>query len=146
VSEVEDIATVVIDCAVKLHMRIGPGLLESAYELILCEMLRTCGFSVQRQVPITIDIDGIRIADAFRADILVNEKLLIELKSTEQLHPVHAKQVLTYLKLLDLPLGLLINFGQATLARGLPRVVNGPTTFVPSHLRAKPTFSESEST
>lgn len=137
VSDAEHLATAAIDCAVKLHIRLGPGLLESAYELILCEMLKAKGFSVDRQVPITIDVDGIRIADAFRPDILINRTLLIELKSVERLNPVYGKQVLTYLRLLDLPLGLLMNFGQETLKDGLRRVINGPTSFVPSRLRVK---------
>jgi GxxExxY protein len=133
--QTEDIATVAIDYAVRLHQRLGPGLLESAYELILAEQLARAGFHVERQKAVGIDFDGMRIVDAFRVDLLVERQLIIELKAIERLAPVHTRQVLTYLKLLDLKLGLLINFGQETLIAGLRRVVNGPTTFVPSRLR-----------
>lgn len=134
--DVEALARIAIDCGMRLHRQLGPGLLESAYETILFEQLRREGLAVERQKAISIDVDRIRIADAFRADLLVENVLLIEIKSADRLAPVHVKQVLTYLKLLDLPLGLLMNFGQETLRDGLRRVVNGPATFVPSRLRA----------
>lgn len=133
---VEHLARVAIDCGMRLHQRLGPGLLESAYETILLEQLRREGLFVERQKAISIDVDGIRVADAFRADLLIEHALLIEIKSVDRLAPVHTKQVLTYLKLLDLRVGLLMNFGQATLRDGLRRIVNGPSSFVPSRLRA----------
>lgn len=142
--DIEYLAAEAIDCGINLHKRLGPGLLESVYEIILCEQLRARGFVVEKQRPITIEFDGIRIADAFRADLLVEQKLVIEIKALDGLIPVHIKQVLTYLKLLDLPLGLLMNFGQETFRDGLRRVVNGPSSFVPSRLRANPSLSSSQ--
>ena len=134
--DVEQLARAAIDCGMRLHKRLGPGLLESAYEVILCEQLQREGFLVERQKAVSIDVDGIRIADAFRVDLLINQTLVLEIKSVDRLAPVHSKQLLTYLKLLDLRLGLLMNFGQETLRDGLRRIVNGPSTFVPSRLRA----------
>jgi GxxExxY protein len=134
--EVEQLARVAIDCGMRLHKRLGPGLLESAYEIILCEQLQREGLRVERQKAVSIDVDGIRIADAFRVDLLLNGTLVLEIKSVDRLAPVHSKQLLTYLKLLDLRLGLLMNFGQETLRDGLRRIVNGPSSFVPSRLRA----------
>ena len=134
--DVEQLARAAIDCGMRLHKRLGPGLLESAYEVILCEQLQREGLLVDRQKAVSIDFDGIRVADAFRVDLLVNGTLVLEIKSVDRLVPVHSKQLLTYLKLLDLRLGLLMNFGQETLRDGLRRIVNGPSNFVPSRLRA----------
>ena len=133
---VEHLARVAIDCGMRLHQRLGPGLLESAYETILVEQLRREGLFVECQKAISIDVDGIRVADAFRADLLVENVLLIEIKSVDSPGTVHTKQVLTDLKLLDLPVGLLMNFGEALLRNGLRRIVSGPSSFVPSRLRA----------
>ncbi len=133
--ELEDIARIAVDCGFKLHERLGPGLLESAYELVLAESLRRRGLNVQRQVPISIVVDEIAIDDAFRADMLIEDRLLIELKSVEATNPVHKKQVLTYLRLMELPLGLLMNFGAATFREGCHRVVNNHTDFASSRLR-----------
>ncbi len=143
--DVEQLARIAINCGMRLHKRLGPGLLETAYEVILCEQLQREGLLVERQKAISIDVDGIRIADAFRVDLLVNETLVLEIKSVDRLAPVHAKQLLTYLKMLDLRLGLLMNFGQETLRDGLRRIVNGPSTFVPSRLRANLQAHEQES-
>lgn len=140
--DTERLASIAIDCAVALHRQLGPGLLESVYELVLTEKLRLAGFQVERQKAIPIEIDGLRIADAFRADLLVEDRLLIEIKSIERLAPIHIKQVLTYLRLMKLPLGLLMNFGQETLRDGLRRVVDGPSSFVPSRLRANSPCSD----
>ena len=142
--DVEQLARAAIDCGMRLHKRLGPGLLESAYEVILCEQLQREGFFVERQKAVSIDVDGIRIADAFRVDLLINQTLVLEIKSVDRLAPVHSKQLLTYLKLLDLRLGLLMNFGQETLRDGLRRIVNGPSTFVPSRLRANLQSHEQE--
>lgn len=103
---------------------LGPGLLESVYEILLCELLKDRGLHFERQVPVTIRYGAIIVENAFRADILVERKLVIELKSTEQHAPVHAKQLLTYLRLMDLPLGLLINFGAASFKEGVRRLAN----------------------
>ena len=142
--DVEQLARAVIECGMRLHKRLGPGLLESAYEVILCEQLQREGLLVERQKAVSIDFDGIRVADAFRVDLLVNGTLVLEIKSVDRLVPVHSKQLLTYLKLLDLRLGLLMNFGQETLRDGLRRIVNGPSTFVPSRLRANLQSHEQE--
>jgi GxxExxY protein len=142
--EVEELAREVIDAAFHLHRRIGPGLLESVYELLLEEQLRRRGFHLDRQLPIEIEIDEIRIADAFRADLLVERRLLIELKSVERLAPVHSKQVLTYIRLMNLPLGLLINFGAELFREGTKRVINNRPLRAFAPLRE--TFSSPSST
>jgi len=124
VSELEALARVAVDCGFKLHEALGPGLLESVYEACLCHSLAKRGLHVQRQVSVPVRYEGLILDEGFRADVLLERKLLIELKSTEAHSPVHAKQVLTYLKLLDLPLGLLMNFGAPTFKQGLRRLVN----------------------
>jgi GxxExxY protein len=122
--EINVITGQVVDAAYRLHSRLGPGLLESVYESVLARLLEQSGFSVERQKPISFEFDGLRFDEAFRADLLVASRVLVELKSVEQLAPVHHKQVLTYLRLLDLPLGLLINFGAPLLKEGVHRIVN----------------------
>jgi GxxExxY protein len=124
-ASVEDMARLVVDCGFRLHQKLGPGLLESAYEAILADQLARRGIAVERQKPIPIKYDGVDLAEGFRADLLLNGQLLVELKSVERLSPLHSKQVLTYLRLLDLPLGLLINFGGATFKEGVRRIANG---------------------
>ena len=131
----EELSRIAVDCAYRMHVEIGPGLLESVYEAVLEKLLREKGLSVERQKPIPIELMGLSINEGFRADLIVEGILLIELKSVEQLAPVHAKQVLTYLRLLNLPLGLLINFGAATFKEGCKRIVNGKQDFASSHLR-----------
>jgi GxxExxY protein len=120
----EDIARISVDCGFKLHQTLGPGLLESVYEVCLASSLADRGLSVERQRPIPIRFNGLHFEEGFRADILVEGILLIELKSTERYAPVHAKQVLTYLRLMDLPLGLLMNFGAPTFKDGVRRLLN----------------------
>ncbi len=120
----EAIARTAVDCGYRLHVEVGPGLLESVYEVLLAEYLKECGLSVARQVRVPITHKGKELEEAFRADLIVENKLLIELKSAERISSVHPKQVLTYLRLLNLPLGLLMNFGQATFRDGLKRVAN----------------------
>ena len=121
---IETLAAIVIDCGYHLHRSLGPGLLESAYELILAKVIEGRGLQVSRQVAIPITYDGVVIDNAFRADLLIENTLLVELKSSERIAPVHAKQVLTYLRLMNLPLGLLMNFGQPTFKSGLQRIAN----------------------
>jgi GxxExxY protein len=123
--ELERLATVAVDCGFKIHNALGPGLLESVYEVVLADSLAERGLKVERQKPISIRFNGRVFDEGFRADILVEGKLLIELKSCERLAAVHGRQVLTYLKLLDLPLGLLMNFGCATFKEGIRRIANG---------------------
>ncbi len=121
---IESLAKSAVDCGFQIHKEIGPGLLEAAYELLLAESLAARGLYVERQVSIDLKANGIVIDNAFRADILVEKCLLIEVKSTEQHAPVHAKQVITYLRLMQLPLGILMNFGAPTFKEGVRRIAN----------------------
>ena len=121
---IEALAKVAVDCGFQIHKEIGPGLLESAYELLLAESLVARGLFVERQVSIDLRANGIVIDNAFRADILIEKCLLLEIKSTEQHAPVHAKQVITYLRLMQLPLGILMNFGAPTFKEGVRRIAN----------------------
>ncbi|HMO91924.1 MAG TPA: GxxExxY protein [Pirellulaceae bacterium] len=131
----EELARIAVDCGFRLHKELGPGLLESVYEAVLARMLENEGLQVRRQVPVPIAVMGMRFEEGFRADILIEDLLLLELKSVENLAPVHSKQLLTYLRLLELPLGLLMNFGAATFKEGVRRIVNGPQSFASSCLR-----------
>jgi len=133
--DLETLAAVAVDCGLKLHQGLGPGLLESVYEAVLAESLKRRGLSVERQKPVDIVFDAMVLREGFRADLLVEGRLLIELKSVERIVPVHAKQLLTYLRLMGLPLGLLMNFGAATFREGIKRVVNNHTDFASSRLR-----------
>ena len=132
---VEELSSIVVDCAYKLHVEAGPGLLESVYEAVLASMLEARGLRVRRQVPVPIRLMNLEFNEGFRADIMVEDALLIELKSVEHLLPVHSKQLLTYLRLLDLPLGLMINFGAPTFKEGIKRIVNRHKNFAASRLR-----------
>jgi GxxExxY protein len=122
--DIEAIVKVVIDTGFKLHIDVGPGLLESVYEAVLAKRLERLGLKVNRQMPIRIAIDDMIFPEAFRADIIVEDQLLVELKSIDRLMPVHSKQVLTYLRLANLSIGLLMNFGEETFKQGLKRLVN----------------------
>ena len=130
-SEIEKLASVAVDCGFQIHKELGPGLLESVYETVLAGALEQRGLSVKRQTPIPISFRGLTFADAFRADVIVENSLLIEVKSVERNAPVHAKQLLTYLRLMEQPLGLLMNFGCDTFRDGVKRVVNGHNSFAP---------------
>jgi len=121
----DEIARSVVECSYELHKELGPGLLESVYEVLLADGLRKRGLSVERQKPIPICFRGQRFDEGFRADLLVEELVLVELKSVEVLARVHRKQVLTYLRLTNLQLGLLINFGGELLKGNIERLVNG---------------------
>ncbi len=123
-TELEELARISVDCGFKLHQALGPGLLESVYEACLFQNLAKRGLAVERQRPIPIRYEGVILEEGFRADLIVEGRLLIELKSTEQFAPVHGKQLLTYLRLMNLPLGLLMNFGAPTFKEGLRRVAN----------------------
>ena len=114
----------IVDAAFKLHQGLGPGLLESVYESLLAKELCRRGFQVERQTPISFEFDGLCFDEGFRVDLLVEGTVVVELKSVETVSPVHKKQLLTYLRLLRLPVGLLVNFGSATLREGLHRIVN----------------------
>ena len=122
--DVEELARVALDCGYRLHREIGPGLLETVYEILLAEFLRERGLRVERQKVVPIMFRGKFLDEAFRVDLLIEDRLVIELKSTERHAPVHAKQVLTYLRLMDLPLGLLMNFGAPSFKEGIKRLAN----------------------
>lgn len=122
--DIDRITGDVLDSAIRLHKELGPGLLESVYETLLAASLARMGYRVLRQQPVDIEFDGIRFPAAFRIDILVEDTLLIEVKSVDRLHAAHAKQLLTYLRLTKQPVGLLINFSGATLKEGFRRLVN----------------------
>ena len=122
--EIEELARIAVDCGFKLHKELGPGLLESVYEVLLAESMRERGLGVMRQVPVPIRYKGVVVDNAFRIDLLVEDTLVIELKSTERDSALYPKQLLTYLRLTDRSLGLLMNFGQETFKQGVQRVVN----------------------
>ncbi len=120
-----EIAKIIVDAAYGVHKRLGPGLLESVHEIILAYELSERGLKVKRQVPVTIVYNDMKFDEGFRADIIVEDKVIVELKSVEKVVPVHKKQLLTYLRLADKRLGLLINFGSELIRDGISRVVNG---------------------
>ena len=120
-----EIGKIVVDCAVKLYMELGPGLLESVYEVLLAHRLEKHGLYVERQVNIPIQYDGVRFDEGFRADLIVEGKVLLELKSVERTSNAHKKQVLTYLKLTGIKLGYLLNFGESLMKDGIHRILNG---------------------
>lgn len=122
--ELERIAKDVVDASMKLHMALGPGLLESIYNVILQKKLQERGYQVEREVPIPVEYEGLQFELGFRADLIINGCFIVEVKSVEKLAPVHAKQLLTYLKVTDIRLGLLINFGEALLKDGIKRIAN----------------------
>ncbi|MDZ4159388.1 MAG: GxxExxY protein [Anaerolineaceae bacterium] len=133
--EIDEITGIVVDAAYKVHTGLGPGLLESVYEGVLARELEKRGFFVERQKTISFESDGIRFDEGLRVDLFVENIVVVELKSVEKFAPVHAKQVLTYLRLLHLPVGLLINFGSPTLKEGLQRIVNNYQPSAASRLR-----------
>ncbi|MFC1652847.1 GxxExxY protein [Planctomycetota bacterium] len=123
--EENDIGTIVVDSAVHLHQALGPGLLELVYEVILARRLEKRGLVVKRQVAIPIEFEGEKFDEAFRADLVIENKVIIELKSVEKVAPVHKKQLLTYLKLTGMKLGYLLNFGDELMKHGIIRTING---------------------
>ena len=120
-----EIAKIVVDLSVKLHVRFGPGLHERVYAVVLTHELRKHGLHVEREVSVPIRYENIVFEEGFKADIIVEEKLILELKVVEDLAPVHRRQLLTYLRLLDLKLGLRLNFGENYMKDGIVRIVNG---------------------
>ena len=119
-----EIGTVVVDSGFQVHSSLGPGLLESVYEMSLAHELESRGLHVVRQQPIEVSYRHVTFEEGFRADIVVENKVIIELKSVEELHPVHKKQLLTYLKLSGCRLGYLMNFGSPLFKDGITRIVN----------------------
>jgi len=128
--DIEELARIAVDCGFRLHEDIGPGLLETAYEAFLAASLMERGLRVEVQKPVPVTYRGAAIRDAFRADLIVEQRLIIEVKSVDRLAPVHAKQLLTYLRLMELPLGLLMNFGADLYRNGLKRVINDRSAYV----------------
>ncbi len=119
------IGTAVVDIAIQIHKELGPGLLESVYEIVFAHELTKLGFNIKRQVPISITYHGLVFQEGFRADIVIEDKVILELKSVLSLMPVHKKQLLTYLKLSGCKLGYLLNFNEELMKSGISRVVNG---------------------
>jgi len=120
----DELSKIILDTAFDIYFELGPGLLESVYEEILFHELKSKNLYVERQKSIEIDWKGKKLPLGFRADLIVDNKVLIELKSVEKIAPVHSKQVLTYLKLTNLKLGLLLNFNEAYFKHGISRIVN----------------------
>ena len=119
-----EIGKIVVDAAIQVHRALGPGLLESVYEVVLAHKLGSSGLKADRQVPIPIEFEGIRFDEGFRADLVVEEKVILELKSVEKVTAAHKKQIQTYLRLTGLKLGYLLNFGEALMKHGITRAVN----------------------
>jgi GxxExxY protein len=123
-----EIGKIIVDTAISVHKELGPGLLESVYEVILTYELEKSGLSVKRQLPVPIKYKGIKFDEGFRSDIVVENKVIIELKSVETISKAHKKQVLTYLRLTGHKLGYLLNFGEALMKDGISRIINGDIT------------------
>jgi GxxExxY protein len=137
VKDLEELARIAMDCGFRIHKELGPGLLESVYEAILADSLSRAGLLVERQKPLPISFEGVQINEGYRVDLLIEDCLIVEIKSVERLVRVHGKQLLTYLRLAQQPLGLLMNFGGETLKEGVRRVANN-YAFAPSRLCVNP--------
>jgi GxxExxY protein len=120
-----EIGTIVVTEAIAVHKALGPGLLESVYEAILAQRLSRHRLKVERQVPVKIEFEGLTFEEGFRADLIIEKKVILELKSVETLNNAHKKQLLTYLKLTGLKLGYLLNFGEELMKNGITRTING---------------------
>ena len=119
------IGAIIVDEAVRIHKTLGPGLMEIVYEAVLARRLEKRGLVVERQKPVSIEFEENNFDEGFRADLIINGLVIIELKSVEKLAPVHKKQLLTYLRLTDLKVGYLLNFGDALMKDGVSRIING---------------------
>lgn len=122
--ELNTVTGMVVDAAIRIHMKVGPGLLESVYETILARDLAARGLYVERQKPVSFDFEGLWFESAFRLDLLVERKVVVEVKSATNIAPAHEKQLLTYLRLLDCRVGLLLNFGAPYMRDGIRRIAN----------------------
>jgi GxxExxY protein len=140
-ADIEELARLAIDCGLKIHRELGPGLLESVYEAVLAREIGNRGVKVDRQVPVAIEYDGLAFAEGFRADLLIDDNLIVEVKSVDRIQPVHGKQLLTYLRLTGRPLGVLLNFGGATFREGIRRIVNNHVDIGSSRLRVNQSSS-----
>jgi len=123
--EPNEVTAQIVDAAFKIHLELGPGLLETVYEVVLAHELTKRGLRMRRQVPVPIEYDGLPFDEGFRLDLLVEESIIVEIKSVEKNHPIHAKQLRTYLVLAKLQLGLVLNFGLERMKHGITRIVNG---------------------
>lgn len=141
-TELDEITSAIISAAVRIHRDLGPGLLESLYESVLARALLKRGLRVERQRVIDLSYDGADFENAFRIDLLVEQRVIVEVKSLERLAPVHIKQVLTYLRVTNLQVGLLLNFGAGTMKEGLKRIVNGLPSSTPQLLGVNHTGPE----
>lgn len=121
---IDEISSIVIDECISIHRRMGPGLFETVYETLLASRLEARGLKTARQVPVPLLVDGHAFDAAFRVDILVDDRLVLEIKAVEQLGKAHSRQLLTYLRILEQPVGLLLNFSGATMKEGIKRIVN----------------------
>ena len=121
---VNEISGAIVDAAVRIHSEVGPGLLESVYEVLLAHELKELGFEIERQLPVPIQYKGIRFEEGYRLDLLVNNLVVVEIKSIEEVLAVHKKQLLTYLRLKQKPLGLLLNFNVDLMKDGITRIAN----------------------
>ena len=119
------IGNVIVGAAIEVHKQLGPGLLETTYEVALMYELSERGLTVKRQVSIPIQYRGVPLEEGFRADMIVGDKVMLELKSLESINDIHKKQLLTYLKLAGIKLGYLMNFGESLMKKGITRIVNG---------------------
>ena len=137
--ELDDITQQIIDAAIQIHRDLGPGLLESVYEAVLAYALQKRGLHVERQVAVHFEYDGMAFEEGFRADMIVERQVIVELKSIERVAPVHGKKLLTYLRLANKQVGLLLNFGANTLTEGLRRVVNNLPPSASPRLRVNQT-------
>ena len=126
IKNANELTEIVIGCAIKVHRALGPGLLESAYEICLCRELSLRGIPLKRQVAILVEYKGVKLDCGYRADLIVGLKILVEIKAVDQLAPIHEAQLLSYLKLSGLNVGLLINFNERVLTHGVRRKVLGP--------------------
>jgi GxxExxY protein len=133
-TDLEELAKMSVDSGFRIHKKLGPGLLETVYETLLAADLSRQGLIVDRQKPIDFEFDGMSFSNSFRVDLMIEGQLIIEIKSVDQLAPVHSKQLLTYLRLARQPLGLLMNFGGEVFRGGVKRVVNNHANFAPSRL------------
>ena len=122
--DIDAISAIVVDECIAIHRELGPGLFENVYEVVLAGRLEARGLMIARQVPISVNFDGQTFDVAFRVDLLVEDRLVLEIKAVEMLSKAHAKQLLTYLRLMKQPVGLLLNFSQATMKDGIRRLVN----------------------
>jgi len=136
VKPIDEITGDVIGIAMRLHRELGPGLFESVYETVLAGRLYDLGYKIDRQLPVDIEFEGQRFIAAFKIDLLIDDRLIVEIKSVDHPSASHAKQMLTYLRLMKLPVGLIINFGGASLKDGIRRVVNDHNEPPPSALSA----------